>query len=648
MTRHAIADDLQGDLFAWKPPAGPAPMPQFQTSQSDLAVDLAVKTPTATPPPEPPRNFPPYPPSERVRGGGGGVGTSQPDLAVGRTSAGGGGTARSAARSPGHQPSGHLGQGLPRAAITLRPYQLAAISAIRADFETGCRSTLLVLPTGTGKTVVFAELAQQWHRAGDRTLVLAHRDELLEQAENKLRDAGVATEREQASRRASSSANVVVASVQSLQRKRLERFARDHFLKIVVDEAHHAPAKSYRNVLEYFSAAQILGVTATPDRSDGKAMRECFERLAFRYELREAIRDQFLVPLLARRVLVAGLDLSRVRIHHGDLDQAQLAELLSAEKPLHETVTPLLELAGDRRVIGFAVDVAHAHKLAEVANRHRPGCAIAVDGSASSEDRKRALAAFRAGDHQFLFNCALYTEGFDEPSVGCVAIIRPTQSRALYTQMLGRVTRLLGATYDESKQNGKHNGLALDFSGVTSKHSLAGPADALAGVDLEADLRAEIEARIAEKQYSLEDAIRDATAAVDHRRKNAHVVAGATYRTKEVDPFLAPFFPVVDGAWVADPCTPDQRRALKKAGFDKLPEGLTKGEASKWLAALRRRSDMGLATVPQARALERAGIDTQEMGFARARQLIIILSTRGHHALRREPEYRGARKAPAE
>lgn len=533
-----------------------------------------------------------------------------------------------------------------------RPYQVAAIAAVQAGFEAGCRSQLVVMPTGTGKTVVFALLTEAWKRQGDRTLVLAHRDELLEQAQNKLRDAGVHSEREQGSRHASLGASVVVASVQSLQRKRLERFPRSHFRRIVVDEAHHAPAKTYRNVTEYFDQALVAGFTATPGRLDGKALGACFEKLAFRYELREAIREGYLVPLVARRVLVAGLDLSRVRIHHGDLDQAELSELLSAEKPLHETVTPLLELAGDRRTIVFAVDVAHARRLAEVANRHRPGCAIAVDGTASADDRKRALAAFRAGEHQFLVNCALFTEGFDEPSVACVAIIRPTQSRELYTQMVGRGTRLLGLTLAASIANGKRDCSILDFSGVTKKHSLVGPADALAGVDLEEELRDEIQQRLAEEFYSVDAAIRDARAAVEQRRAHASVTAAANYRTKDVDPFLSQFFVDVGSApWVADAATTEQRRALKKAGFEKLPEGLTKGEASKWLAAIRRRSDMGLATVPQARSLERVGLDTTNMSFDRAKQLIVKLFGRGlvrAGAHKLEPEYRGKPKERAE
>lgn len=642
--------DRQGDLFAWIPPAGPPSSPPSATSQSDLAVADPTKLRPARSAPEHLATHPPHPPGERVRGGEVVVGTSQPEPRSREVRCEGAGAARSAARSTGHEPRSSEPTDLPPAALTPRPYQVAAISESQAGFETGCRSQLVVMPTGTGKTVVFAMLAELWHRAGDRTLILAHRDELLEQAQNKLRDVGLSSEREQGTKRASTNASIVVASVQTLQRRRLASFPRDYFRRIVVDEAHHAPAKSYRAIFDHFADAKILGVTATPDRADGKALRACFERVAFRYELREAIRDEFLVPLVARRVLVAGLDLSRVRVHHGDLDQRELSELLSAEKPLHETVTPLLELAGDRRTIVFAVDVAHARRLAEIANRHRPGCAIAVDGSASDDERKRALAAFRAGDHQFLVNCALYTEGFDEPSVACVAVVRPTQSRALYTQMLGRVTRLLGLTYAESIRNGKRDGLVLDFAGVTKKHSLAGPADALAGVDLEDELRGEIERRIAEQFYSVDDAIRDARAAIEQRRQHASVTAGAEYRVKQVDPFLAQFFPQVDGAWVADPATPEQRRALKKAGFDKLPEGLTKGEASKWLAAIRRRSDMGLATVPQARALERAGLDTNNppMSFARARQLIIALSTRGHRALRLEPEYRGSRKERAE
>ena len=539
------------------------------------------------------------------------------------------------------QPSHRGGVLQPPVEITsprLRPYQLAAISAVRAEFEAGCRSTLLVLPTGTGKTVVFAEDARMVVRAGGRVLVLAHREELLEQAQSKLADAGVRAELEQAKKRASSTAPVVVASIATLQRQRLTAWPREWFARIVVDEAHHAAAQSYGNILEYFSTATILGVTATPARADGKALKTVFASVAYRYELRDAIRDKWLVPLRAKRVVVGAINLTNVRTHHGDLDQRELSEILTVEKVLHETVGPLVEQAGDRPTIVFAVDVAHAHALADMLNRYRPGSALAVDGSAKREDRRAALASFRRGEIQFLCNCALYTEGFDEPSIECVAICRPTKSWALYVQMLGRGTRL-------SEITGKRDCLILDFVGNSGRHRLIGPADALAGGDVE--LSDEVRAEVAEQldgARELDQVLENAELEISKRGGRLALIAAADYRTKEIDPFLGDFFVVVDpnGAWSREPATAKQRSALKAGGLDKVPDLLTKGEASKWLDAIAQRRSKGLASVAAARCLKRAGLDVTGMLDIRAKDLIQKLRRNNWRpwVLAGEPEFR--------
>ncbi len=503
----------------------------------------------------------------------------------------------------------------------LRPYQAAAIAAIETEFSRGIKRTLLVLPTGTGKTVVFAELARRDVQLGNRVLVLAHRSELIDQAVRKIADVGVLASVEKGERRGAANARVIVASVQSLRGKRLERYAPDAFAKIIVDEGHHAAAKSYSNILDRFPTARVLLVTATPDRGDGKALGKIVDTVAFTYDMRTAIREQFLAPLRARRVLVKDLDLSSVRSHHGDFDQGDLAKLLATEKALHGVVGPLLELAGDRRTLVFGVDVAHAHALAEVINRHKPASAIAVDGNASEDERAAALSLFRAGTFQFLVNCALFTEGFDEPSIRCVAMARPTQSRALYTQMLGRGTRPLGKTMDESRANGKHDCLVLDFVG-NSKHRLVGPADALGGT-LDETTRAEFE-RILGEEGNVEDAIEAAELAVSRKTSAAALVALALYRTKEIDPFLGDFMPPLDPGSPAaqEPATEKQLAALDKAGLGKPPMGITKGEASGMLDAIVSRAKAGLATIPQARLLERLGLDTRDMTKTRAGNLI--------------------------
>lgn len=522
----------------------------------------------------------------------------------------------------------------------LRPYQQISISSVEAQFLGGTLRTLLVLPTGCGKTVVFAEIARREVARGGRVLVLAHRTELLDQAAQKLAAVGVRATVEQGDRRASATAPVVVASVQTLRGRRLEAYDRGAFALVIVDEAHHAIAASYRAILEHFATSRVLGVTATPDRSDGDALGKVFATTAHSYDMRTAIREGYLAKITARRVLVGDLDLSKVRTMRGDFDQGQLAELLTREKALHGVVTPLLELARDRRTLVFAVDVAHAHALAEVINRHRPASAIAVDGKAKPEDRAAAVSLFRAGKFQFLINCAIFTEGFDEPSVSCVAMARPTQSRGLYTQCIGRGTRL---------HPGKTDVLVLDFVGA-SRHPLIGPADALAG-SLDEATRAEVERLLGGKQLEIEAVLAEAEAAAAQRARDAKLLAVVHYREREVDPWLGDHLKPMDPNSPAAqaPATEAQLGAIKKAGLSDPPAGMTKGEASAILDAVATRRAKGLATIPQERLLLKLKLNTDGMTFARAQHLIGMAQTKGWKPFTffGEPEFGGGRKAGA-
>jgi len=523
-----------------------------------------------------------------------------------------------------------------------RPYQIAAITAVEDQWRAGTKRTLLVLPTGTGKTVVFAELARRGVANDERWLVLAHRTELLTQAIAKLAAVGLRASLDKGTDRASLHTSVVVASVQTLRGARLERYAADHFTHIVVDEGHHSAAKSYQNILARFPAARVLGVTATPDRADGKALGKTYESVAYTYEMRAAIREGFLAPLRARRVLVADVDLSSVKSHHGDFDQGELGAVMAAEKALHGVVGPLVQLAGRRKTLVFGVDVAHAKALAEMLNRHTSGCAIALDGSASDAERAAVLRLFHEGKFQFLTNCALFVEGFDEPSIECVAMVRPTQSRALYTQMLGRGTRL-------SPLTGKTDCLILDFVG-NSKHRLVGPVDALAGHDLD-DAVIESLGDL-DGQMELEDVLVHAELEAASKRARLGLIAIAHFRTKEIDPFLGDFMPPLDLTSPAakKPATDKQLAALEKAGIAKSPTGLTLGEASQLLDAITARRVAGLCTIPQARLLERLGADTKGMSMARASQLMAILTrppleTRFKpYRIAHEPEFRRTSK----
>lgn len=503
------------------------------------------------------------------------------------------------------------------------------------------------LPTGTGKTVCIAELLRVVVASGKRGLVIAHRGELLKQAANKLADVGVRSAIEQADQRAGR-APVVVASVQSLRGARLEKLDPDEFGAVIVDECHHSTAAGYRQILERFARVPTAGFTATGDRADGVGLGAIYGSVAYRMALRTAIRDQWLVPIRARRIVVADLDLSQVKAHHGDLDTRELSAVMQREKALHGMVAPLLEQAGVRRTIVFAVDVAHAHAGAEMLNRYRPGCARAIDGSADDDERSTTLAAFARGEFQFLINCALFTEGFDEPSIACVAFWRPTCSRVLHCQMLGRGTRLLGATFDESIANGKRDMLALDFVGNVGRHRLAGPADVLAGAPIPDEMREEVERELERGELQLEEILAHAEQQLEVKREKMRLLTLAHYKAHEIDPFLGPQLPPdPDGAWAKAPATEVQLRALVNAGLAKLPPGLTRGEASRYISAIAERRKRGLCHVKQAKRLTSLGLDTSNMTALRAGQLFAQLRRRGWGpwAVRDEPEYvKGRRK----
>lgn len=623
---------LQPDLLAWiAPQSTPAIDPRSERSENCGGGDLH------------PRNNPPHTPPVCECGGGRESADDGGPAVCGGTQSDPGRT-----RDCAPAPAGTRGPGQGGSPPELRPYQQEAIAAIETDHGSGMRSTLLVLPTGCGKTVVFAELARRTVAAGGRVLVLAHRGELLEQAAKKLLDVGIYASIDQADRKGSHMSDVIVGSVQTLRGVRLERYPADFFTLVIVDEAHHAAAKSYRNILDRFQAARVLGVTATPDRGDGKALGKIFDNTAYTYEMRRAIRERYLSPLVAKRILVEDMDLSGVSTHHGDFDQSELSALLNDERNLLGVVKPLLEHAGDRKALIFGVDVEHAHALADVINASKPGKAIALDGSAKPEERKAVLSLFRKGVFQFLCNCALFTEGFDEPDIACIALARPTQSRALYTQMIGRGTRLAP---------GKSDCLVLDFVGNSGKHRLVGPADALAGRELSDDERKLAEKRLdgqTELEDVLADAEREAQEVKARRRRELNSAALVLYREREIDLFLGDHIASFDPECAAAkrPATAQQLADIEKAKLGDPPAGISEAEAAAMLEAVKERRKAGLCTIPQARLLERMGCDTRTMLFARANDLISQIASRKLWntpwvVLRGQPEYRTNQKRDA-
>jgi len=507
-----------------------------------------------------------------------------------------------------------MGLTAPMPRLELRPYQAEAVARILGELREH-RSTLLVMPTGTGKTRVFAAVARRVVAAGRRALVLAHRQELLEQARSTLEACtGARVAIEKAEARAELDAPIVVASVQSLHEGRRARFPGEHFGLVVVDEAHHAPATSYRGILDHFAEAKVLGVTATPDRGDGAGLGAVFDSVAFEYGVRDAIAEGYLAPIRQRAVYVEGLDLRDIRQVRGDFAEAELEAALLAEAVLHEVAVPLLELAGERRTLCFAAGVKHAHALAEVARRYGAR-AEAIDGGATAEERAGALEAFAAGRIRLLVNCALLTEGFDDAGIEAVAVARPTRSRAFYAQMIGRGTRL---------HPGKADLLVLDFRGNAGRHALVSAVDVLAGAAVP-----EVKARAAE----LAEGGGDVLEALDQaEQEHAEAVRRATlararFEAVELDPFEAVLGGQVPSAWWAALApTEAQLATLERAGVPVA--GLTRGRASAAISAIVRRREQGLCSFKQARLLARFGLDP-DATFEEASRRITELAANG-------------------
>ena len=489
----------------------------------------------------------------------------------------------------------------------LRPYQQQARDHIHAEWENGHTRTLLVLPTGTGKTIVFASVAADQVRAGDRVLILAHRGELLEQAADKLqRSTGLVSAVEKADATCLNTwFRVVVGSVQTLQRTaRLERFPHDYFGTIIIDEAHHAITDGYRRILDYFGDAKVLGVTATPDRGDMRNLGEVFDSLAFEYKLTDAIKEGYLCRIMAQTIPLK-LDISSVTMSGGDYAVGDLGTAL--DPYLEQIAAEMAQRCKGRKTVVFLPLIKTSQKFRDLLNSHG---FRAAEVNGQSTDRKEVLADFDAGKYNVLCNSMLLTEGWDCPSVDCVVVLRPTKVRSLYSQMVGRGTRL---------SPGKSDLLLLDFLWRTDKHELCRPADLvcedravarqmtenLAQTGCPEDIEeAAVQASedvVAQREEALAKQLEE------QRRKKARLVDPLQYEMSIQAEDLAGYVPAF--GWEAGPPTEQQAAALEKLGI--LPDAVeSAGKASLLLDRLNKRRAEGLTTPKQIRVLERYGFQS--------------------------------------
>lgn len=526
--------------------------------------------------------------------------------------------------------------------MELRPYQQEAREAIFEQWDGGVLKTLLVLPTGCGKTIVFAKVTEDCVRRGDRVLILAHRGELLEQAADKIRQStGLGCAVEKAEETCMGSwFRVVVGSVQTMMReKRLGQFPEDYFQTIIIDEAHHCISDSYQKVLNHFSSAKILGVTATPDRGDMRNLGSYFESLSYEYTLPKAIREGYLSPIKALTIPLK-IDMTGVGVRAGDFKASDISTAL--DPYLQGIAQEMEKYCKDKKTVVFLPLVKTSQKFRDLLNAHG---FRAAEVNGDSQDRSEVLEAFDRGEYNVLCNSMLLTEGWDCPSVDCVVVLRPTKVRSLYCQMVGRGTRL---------SPGKDHLLLLDFLWHTERHELCHPASLIcqdeevakkmtehieqAGcpVDIEEAEKTAAEDVVAQREEALAKQLEEM------KRRKKKLVDPLQFEMSIQAEDLSGYVPAF--GWEMGPPSEKQKATLEKLGI--LPDQIENaGKAAKILDRLDKRKEEGLTTPKQIRFLEGRGF--QHVGtwqFETARKLIDRIAANGWRIPQgiNPQEYKGA------
>ena len=494
-------------------------------------------------------------------------------------------------------------------ALTLRPYQVAAVQAALGAIDSDHHSGLWAMPTGCGKTVAFVALAGRLRR---RTLVLVHRDELIRQAEAKFRQMFpaapigiVQAERDEWDFNEDGLApSVAIASVPSLHARRLTRIPRDRFGLVVVDEAHHAAAPSWQAILNYFRPGFILGVTATPERADGKGLRDRFgPRPLYSYPLRQAINDGWLARIRQYAVETSTC-LDGVSRRCGDYAEGELGHAVNTPSRNRTIVEAYQKRGEGRRAVVFAVNVQHVQDLT-AAFQEAGIKAAGVIGSMPRDERRELLKAFDAGRVPVLVNCEILTEGYDSPGIEVILMARPTQSRTFYIQAVGRGLRLAP---------GKKNLLVLDFVDNSRRHKLVTIMDLMGAVkEQDAGGRDVIEVADEDRQEA------ERAALIPSQRP-------LKWRLKMVCPW--PDIPALDGfvptmTWQLRSATKKQIRFLRGFGIE-ITRDLLRGEASHLInRALEYEAAFPTPATPaQKWRLMKEGVWNEDIGRRDARRII--------------------------
>lgn len=496
-----------------------------------------------------------------------------------------------------------------------RPYQLNTVNRCFAAWKE-FRRLLAVWPTGAGKTILAALVCKRFLDMSQRVLFLAHREELLIQTIDKFsRAIGVTAELEKAESYASLDARVVVGSVQTLLTRK-ERWPEDHFGLVVVDEAHHALADSYQSILRHFDGhAKVLGITASPDRGDSRNLGEYFECLADEISLFDLINAGYL-SRISLKALPLQIDLTKVHQSAGDFDAGELGSAL--EPYLDQIAAAIAQQAAFRRVLCFLPLIATSQKFVE-ACRGAGLNAEHVDGN--SPDRKEKLQRFAAWEYDVLSNAMLLTEGYDDPGINCIVVLRPTRSRPLYAQMVGRGTRICP---------GKENLLLLDFLWMHERHAIVRPANLIARDDFEAEqitkmaetagampadlaeqMPLDLQGLAGEATKQREEALRKRLE--EQRSKKAKTISAEEFALEHNSMDIAEYQETMP--WESGPVTDKQMKWLRKAHID--PTTVRgKGHASKLLGLYFDKKPLTLASPEQRKIMHRMGHPNAESATA--------------------------------
>lgn len=514
----------------------------------------------------------------------------------------------------------------------LRGYQEEAVAAILKSLETN-DSTLLVMATGLGKTQVGSSVAN--HFLPGRVLWLSHRKELVQQGADRLQlVTGERVDIEMAELWASNRARVVSASLDTI-RSRLDRWPSDHFSLIVFDEFHHAVAKSYKKVWEHFKCKK-LGMTATPDRGDEKALGQLTSDVAGVWDIVDGISGGYLVPIVGKTVSVQEIDLSHVSKTAGDLAIGELDDEMV--KHIEGIVQKTLELEPSRQGIWFFPGVKSAELACDRINALGHSCAF-VSGETPREEREDIMKGFKSGRYSHLTNCQVATEGFDAPNADMVVIGRPTLSRALYAQMVGRGLRVLPGTVDgvdgavqrtaAVSASAKPNCAVIDFAGNAGRHTLITPEDLLGGDYSEEEVKL---AKEKAKETPGQDVLESLAQA---RRELKAMMAKIQSKVKAQVHTFSPFetfgIKLEDSQKLSrfsQPASKAQIEHLVKFGMK--PEELkdiSKVAASKLINNCHVRMNLGLASYKQLQLLRKHGVDQKNLSFKTASKIITYISS---------------------